>query len=118
MLAQPANEIEDIGIAPHPLREAFKPGEGIDAVHVRPFAAHIAIDAVGVGPIRFRRNGVESLLINQALGDESAFAVEFVRPMTGFAEQNKTGVAHHLDERIVVVRRTGQRVGGAADAIG
>src|SRR5439155_509273 len=34
VLSQPADEIEDIGIAPHPLWEPSKPVQGLDAVDV------------------------------------------------------------------------------------
>ena len=117
MLTQPADEIEHIGVAPHPLRETFETAQRVHAVEIGTFASNETIDAVSVRPIGFHRDGVEAALINQPLGDEGALPVKFVRPVTRFAEQNEAGLAHHLDERVVVVRRTGQRLGGDTDAI-
>ena len=34
VLAEPTDEIEDIGIAPHPLREPLETAEGLDAIDV------------------------------------------------------------------------------------
>ena len=123
MLTQPADEIEHIGVAPHPLRESFETAQRVHAVEIGTFASNETIDAVSVRPIGFHRDGVEAALINQPLGDEGAFSVKFVRPVTRFAEaksgngEGEAGLAHHLDERVVVVRRTGQRVRGDTDAI-
>ena len=92
VLAQPADEIEDIGIAPHPLREPFETAQRFHAIDVVARAANEPIDAIGVRPICFHRDGVEAALRDQPFGNLRANPVKLVRAVTRFADQNEARI--------------------------
>ena len=73
-------------------------------------AAHVAIDAVGVGPVALDRDRGEAVLGDQALGDARALAVELVRSVAGLAEQHDARVADQREQRVVVAMVAGERV--------
>jgi hypothetical protein len=58
--AQPADEIEHVGVAPHPLWEPREAGEGIGGVGIVAHSAHEPVDTIRVGPVRFHRHPGES----------------------------------------------------------
>src|SRR5438046_3362410 len=78
-IAQPADEIEHVGIAPHPRRKANEIGERIDRLLVVADAANVAIHAIRIGPVGFDGDDVESALGDQSLRDLRAIAIELVR---------------------------------------
>src|ERR1041385_4908557 len=98
MFTQPANEIEYIGVAPHPLWETLETAQRIDAVDIGTLATDVAINSISVGPVGLYRDSVEAPLVDEPLGDESAFSIKFVGAMTRFTEQDKACFAHHLDK--------------------
>ena len=95
--AQPPHEVEHIGVAPHPGREAPEPRKSFGGVGVVRLAAHIAIDPIGVGPVRFHRDGGEALLPDQPLGDLGALPVELVRPVRRLSEQRPRRGIENVD---------------------
>ena len=98
VLAQPADEIEDIGVAPHPLRKTLEPAQCFHAIVVIARAADKPIDAICVRPIRFHCHGIKAALRNQDLRNLSANPIELVCAVTRFADQNKTRVADQIDQ--------------------
>lgn len=65
-LAQPGDELHDISVAPHPSRKALEGIERFDGIRVAGPPAHIAVNAVGVGPVHFHGNGREPSFLDQA----------------------------------------------------
>ena len=60
-------------------------------VDVVAYAANVAVDAIGVGPIGLDRHRREVLLLDQAFRYLRPFAVEVVRAVGRLAEQRKSG---------------------------
>ena len=106
--AQPADEVEHLGVAPHPGREALKAAQRLLGVRVLAGPADVAVDAVGVGPVGLDGDAGETLLLDQPAGDQGALAVELVGAVRGLAEQDEAGVADLLQQRVVVVRRAAE----------
>ena len=93
MLAQPAYEVEHVGVAPHPLREPLEARERLAAAPVFAPPAHVAVDAVGVRPVGLDRHGRKAFLFDEPLRDLRALAVELVRAVRRLAEQHEPRVA-------------------------
>ncbi len=64
---------------------------------------------MGVGPITFDGDGIEAALVDQALRDQGALAVELVRAVGGLAQQDDARVADQLEQPIVVIGGAGER---------
>jgi hypothetical protein len=77
--------------------------------HVIPYAAHIAVDAVRVGPIRLNRHSRETLFTAVALRNLGARMVELLRAVRSFTEEHEAGVADQLQQRVVIGRLSGER---------
>src|SRR5690242_4460915 len=75
---QPVNEIPYHDVAPRPSGEALEPAQCLRRGSVSAEAAHVPVDAIGVGPVRLRRDGTEALLVNQPLRDFGPRFVEFL----------------------------------------
>ena len=86
VLAQPADEIEDIGIAPHPLREPLKSVQGLDAVDVAASVANEPIHSIGIRPIGFNRDRVEPALRDEQFRNLRANPIKLVGAVTRFAD--------------------------------
>ncbi len=110
--AQPADEGVDVGVAPHPGREALE--SRLLALALRPMP-DIAVDIGRVGPVRLDRDDVEAVPLDQPPRDRRASAVEFGRAVARLAEQDEAGVAEPVEWRgeagIIDLR---QRLGGIA----
>ena len=117
VVAEPADEVEHVGVAPHPGRESSEARQRLDGLGVVAAAADVAVDAIGVGPVGLDGHGVEALLADQPLGDLGTLPVELVRAVRGLADQHEAGVADQLQEGIVVVGRAPQRVRGRAQGL-
>ena len=102
MRAQPLDELDHVGVAPHPRGEAPEVGERFYGIDIVAHAAHVAVDAVGVGPIGLDRDGREAFLLDEPLRDLGALAVELVRAVGRLAEQHEARVADQVHERVVV----------------
>ena len=87
--SQPLDQLHYIDIAPHPPREAPKVAERLLGIHIVAGIAHIAVDAVGVRPIRLDRDGGETLLLGKPFRNLGALAVELVRPVRSLAQQHE-----------------------------
>ena len=105
MVAEPADEVEDVGVAPHPGRESLESRQRVDGLGVVAATADVAVDAIGVGPVGLDGHGVEALLADQPLGDLRPLPIELVRAVRGLADQHEAGVADQLEQGIVVVGR-------------
>src|SRR6185312_1079738 len=87
-LPKPADEVEDIRVAPHPLREAAESVQRLGCVGIVSGAAHIAIDAIRIWPVGLCRHGRESLFANQPLRDLPSNAVELMGAMRSLANEH------------------------------
>jgi hypothetical protein len=76
---QPFHEFDDVSVTPHPGRKAPEVGERRHRVGVGAHAAHVAVDAVGIGPIGLDRDGGEAPLRDEPPRDQGALAIELVR---------------------------------------
>ncbi len=101
--AQPAHEAEHRGIAPHPGGEPPEITEGRPAAAIRADAAHVPVDAIGVGPIGFNGDRGEAMLFNQPPRDFGAIAVELVGAVRRFAEKDGLRVTHRVEQGVVAV---------------
>ena len=106
--AQPADEVEDVGVAPHPCRKALKSIQGLGGIDVLAEALHVAVDAVGVGPVRFDGDGAEAFLANETLSDQCAVAVELMGSVGGFSDEYEASISDEVEQAVVVCRRAGQ----------
>jgi hypothetical protein len=116
--SQPADEIKNVGIAPHPCWKPLETAEGLDCVRIRNFSLHIAIDPVCIGPVALYRNRAKALIADETLRDSGALPVELVRSVRGLAEENKASISDQLEQGVVIGGRTCQRMCGLADEIG
>src|ERR1700730_7011553 len=55
--SQPLDKLHDIGVAPHPSRKAPEVAERLLTIDIGTGTANIAVDAVGVRPVRLDRDG-------------------------------------------------------------
>src|SRR5690348_13973718 len=55
--SQPLDKLNNIGVAPHPPREAPEIAQRLLAIDIVAETAHIAVDAVSVRPVRLDRHG-------------------------------------------------------------
>src|SRR5258708_3642534 len=82
VFAQPADEVQNIGIAPHPRWETLETSERFVGVAIRAIAANVPVDAVSVWPIGLNDHATELLLLDQALRNPGAFAIKLMRAVT------------------------------------
>jgi hypothetical protein len=76
--AQLADEVEHLGVTPHPGGEALEAAEGLLRVGVLARPAHVAIDAICIGPIGLDRDAGKALLLDQPAGDQGPLPIELV----------------------------------------
>ena len=86
VLAQPADEIEHVGVSPHPLRKTLKPAQRFHAVAVFARASDKPIDAIRIRPICFHGHGAKAALRDQDLRDLRANPIKLVGAVTRFAD--------------------------------
>ena len=106
--AKPSDEVEDVGVAPHPRRESTEAAERLLGVAIAPLTADVTVDPGGIGPVALDRDGGEPEFPDQALRDAGSLSIELVRPVAGLAEHDDTGPADHVEQRVVVVPIAGQ----------
>jgi hypothetical protein len=104
MRAQPADEVQHIGVGPHPGREASEIRERLNRVFVSARRSYEPIDAIRVRPIGLDGDRSESLFGNQPPRDEGTLSVELVRPVRRFADQHDTRITDPFEQRIVLCR--------------
>ena len=108
--AQPADEVEHLGVSPHPGGEALEAAQRLLGIRVLAGPAHIAVHPVGVGPIGLDGDPREALLLDQPACDQGALAVELVAAVGGLSEQHEAGVADQIQQRVVVIRQATERM--------
>jgi hypothetical protein len=81
VLSQPTDELDDIGVSPHPSRKSLEPGKRVDDFRVAFIAVNEPVYTVRVGPIGFDGDRVEVLFFDQALCDFCALFVELMGAM-------------------------------------
>src|SRR5438270_4927934 len=113
-VAQPADEVCDDRVAPHPHREPAEAAERLLRRLVLAGAADEAVHAVGIRPVRLDRDRGAAAVGDQALRDLRAFAVELVGPVRRLAEQYVTDAICARQQGRVVVPGRGER---AQDAV-
>src|SRR5437588_6766749 len=104
VLAKPSDEIENIGIAPHPGRKPFEIAESFTRFTIARISTNETIDAIGIRPIRFDGHSRELLFCNQPLRNLRAFLVELMSAMRRFTNENNSGVADTSEQRIIIAR--------------
>jgi hypothetical protein len=85
---QPGDDLDHLGIAPHPRREAAEVGQRLFRALVAARPADVEVDAVGVRPVALDGDGGEAVLGDQPLRDRGALGVELVRPVRCLARQD------------------------------
>ena len=93
----------------------MKVAERCFRVRVIAFTADEAIDAVGVGPIRFDGDGVESSLLDESAGDVRALRVELVGAVRRLSEKDDLRSIESLQQWTDVGRFASQRECGMGD---
>ena len=96
VLVQPADEVADNHVAPHPGREALEAPQRLLGSVVIAESPHVAVDPVGVGPVGLGRDRAEALLLDQPLCDLGASLVELVSAVRALADQHDARVANQL----------------------
>ena len=104
-LAQPADEIEHVGVAPHPGGEALEVGQRLRGPGVAPRPSHEAVDAPGVGEVGLCCDAAEAEVDDEPLGQLGSPLVELVGAVRGLADEHDAGVARELEDGIEVVHR-------------
>ena len=74
-----------------------KSGQRLVGARVVAATAHVAVDAIRVRPVGLDRDGGEALLADQPLGDLGALAIELVRAVRRFAEQDEARADRALE---------------------
>ena len=99
--AQPFDEFDHDGVAPHPARETPKIAQRIIRVRVFAAAGYEPMDPECIRPIRLESDGAESFSLNQSLSELGPRFVELMRAMRRFADENALRLARHLHQRII-----------------
>ena len=108
--SQPLDERQHVAVSPHPRGEAAEVREGGVGVRVVRQAHDVAIHPIGVGPVRFHRDRGEAALVDQPPGDARPLPVEVVRAVRGLADQDDAAVTDEIQQPVVVVRLSRDRV--------
>lgn len=87
-LAQPPNEGQHFGVAPHPRGKALEAREGRARVRIGTFAANKPVDAKCVGPVGFDDDGCQPVMFDQVLRDARAQMAKILRSARRLTEQN------------------------------
>ena len=117
MIAQPADKIEHVGVAPHPCGKAAELSQRFVGIRIRTTRVYKTVYPVGIRPVGLSGNALETFFRNQPFGDLRAPAVELMRAVRGFADQDKSGIPNKLKQRIVIVHSSAQRYGRVADGL-
>lgn len=115
---QPADEIQDVGVAPHPVWKPLEPAQGLGRIAIVPGAPDVPVYAVGGGPVGLHRHRREAALADQSLGDFGPEAVELVCAVRRLPDQREAGVPDPREQRVEVLGTPSERVGGLANPVG
>ena len=86
---EPAHERQHLGVAPHPRREPLEAGQRGVGVAVVAFAAHEAVDAIRIGPVRFDRDRGQAVMLNEVFRDARAKVIEVLRAVRRFTDRDR-----------------------------
>jgi hypothetical protein len=107
--AQPAQELDDDVVPPHPARKARESVERARGPALVRLQAHPPARAVRVRPVRLDGDDVERVPLQEGGGEIGANAVELLRPMGRFADQDDARAADRLGEPRRDLRGAGER---------
>lgn len=96
MFTQPVHEVSHHGFAPHPGGKTLEPSQRLVGGLTLPQAANKLIHPVGVGPVRLRGNGAETLLLDQPFRDPGTCLVDLMCAMRTLADQHDARIADDL----------------------
>src|SRR6185369_10700981 len=99
---EPSDEIEDVGVSPHPRRESLKTVQRGNGILIVADAANIFIDPIGIRKIRLDGYGDESFIRDQSFCNLRALAIKLVSTMRGLSDKNEPCVADRIEESIVI----------------
>ena len=74
----------------------MKVSESCFRVRIITFTADETVDPVGVGPVRFDRNGIEPSFLDETTGDRGALRIKLMSAMRRFANKDDLGMAKTL----------------------
>src|SRR5437588_1708790 len=110
MSLKPTDEIENIGVAPHPSRESSEITQRFQRDCILTAALDKAVDAESIRPVSFPGDHRKTFFENEALGDLGPRLIEFVRAMAGFAQKHVFGFSNQLQQWVVICPRSSQRI--------
>src|SRR5579864_4502258 len=102
VIAQPAYEIENVGVPPHPCGKSLKTGKRVDRILIFTFKPYILVYAICIWPVRFDGDRVETFFRDQPLSDLRANSVKLVGSVRSLTDQNKTRIADCFKQGIKV----------------
>jgi len=117
VFSHPADEVENISIAPHPREKSLKTAERVYSVFIATFKTHVLVHAICIRPIRLDSNGVEAFFRNQAFGDLRTNPIELMGAVAGFSDQKESRIAGCLNQRVKIGCVACQRVRRPANCI-
>src|SRR5262249_15385476 len=97
VVAEPADKIEDVGVAPPPRWKTLEACERIHGIGVVAPSANVAVDSIGVRPVGLDGDRIEALLDDQALRDLGPLPVELMRSVRRLANEHETSIADQLE---------------------
>ena len=109
VVAQPLHEVQHVGVAPHPAREALEVPKRRQGVGVVARPTHVAIDPVGIGPVRLDGHRGESPLRDEPPRDARPLAVELVGAVGRFADQDEPRVPDQLEQPVIIILAAQER---------
>ncbi len=89
---------------PHPSGEALEVAERFAGGGIGADTAHIAVDAIGGGPVGFDGHGAEAFVFDEQAGEPGALAVDLVGAVRGRAQEPHARVADGGEQGGVVGR--------------
>jgi hypothetical protein len=100
---KPPDEVEDVGISPHPGWEASETAKSVDRILIGSDSTDETIHAIGVGEIRLDGYRREPLFSDQSFRYFRSLMVELMSSVRRLTQQDKTGVTNEFDQWIIVV---------------
>ena len=97
MLVEPFDELDDVGIPPHPCGEPLEVGQRLDGAAVGALVSDVAIHPIRIGPIGLDHDRAKPALDDEPPRHVCAMRIELVRTVAGLAEQDKLCVCDDID---------------------
>src|SRR5688500_18281623 len=102
--SQPPDEVQHIGVPPHPLWKSLETRQRLVCAPVGCVAANVAVDAVCVREVRLDSHGRKALFPYQSFGYLSPLPVKLMGSVRGFTQEHKTRIANEIDQSVIVAR--------------